>query len=71
MDTDFYTDSYTSPAVAYITARTDSNPVTYLDLMASYGYTDPNAYVVTVTHTDRGASTASDRTYILRRHSGQ
>ena len=71
MDTNRNGHYYTPSAVAYSTARTDSNPVTYLDLMASYGYTDPNAYVVTVTHTDRGASTASDRTYILRRHSGQ
>ena len=70
------TDSDTRPA------NGDTRSYCNLDLMASYGYSDPNAYAyaisylapISCTNRDGGPHNphpASNRTYILRRHNGQ
>ena len=44
------------------------------DILAAHGYGDPDAYRITVTHTDAGtdaADTASNRTHVPRRFIGQ
>ena len=85
MDANLHTDSDTSTnRDVYPYRATDSDTSTNRDvypyrapdsdILTAHGYGNPDAYSITVTHTDSGtdaADTARHRTYILRRYIGQ